>query len=509
MNMETSGVGFFGKLPSLGDFISRRLSRQFIDPWDKWLQSSMRASQDIHGDAWLSLFLISPFWRFAISPGIYGNAAWAGVMMPSVDRVGRYYPLTLALAIDSAQMTELFLPGCSWFSELESAALSVLDEPFDLESFDQTLLNIAPPQRSSLQCHDVYRDRSSSAAKTAFRCESASLSQFDQLFPRLTQSLLSRFLQGYSFWASEAIQQGNAQFLCFEGMPPIDAYADFLKDTRIETSEFCPINPVLQAPQTVQEGNEPTHPRANPNHTTTSSGRWHSHGITEVGNRRRHNEDAMLNAPGLGLWVVADGMGGHQSGDVASQRIVSTLAAMPSDIELSEQVEWLSQRLQQINQDLCNIAQQMHLGAVVGSTIVALVAKGQQCAAFWAGDSRLYQLRAGQFKQLTQDHTLLDEVLRSGSMNREEAMQQIGANVITRAVGGQESLELDVIHFQAEPGDRYVLCSDGLDKELSEDEISKGLTAANCQAAAEGLMNTALSRAAIDNVTVIVVDYTA
>lgn len=504
--MDTAGVGFFGKLPTLGDFISRRLPRHFIDPWDQWLQSSMRASQEIHGDDWLSLFLVSPFWRFAISPGICGDTAWAGVIMPSVDRVGRYYPLTLAQAIDAEQVTAVFLPESPWFDQLEAAALSVLAEPFELEQFEQSLLKIEAPRRLPAQNVCVPNDISA-GAKTAFRCELPNLCQSSHFFPYLTHSLLDRFLKVYSFWATEDAQNASAKFYCFEGMPPVEAYAHFLQATPIGEMEEVPTYPALKPLLDPQEGNEPTIPREEPMAGACSTGQWQSHGITEVGNRRKHNEDAMLNAPELGLWIVADGMGGHQSGDVASQRVVSGLGAMPADLDLSRQVDWACNCLQQINAELCHIANQLQPGAVIGSTLVALLAKGDECASIWAGDSRLYRLRRGQFEQLTHDHTLLDELVSQGGMKREDVMQQVGANVITRAVGGQPTLELDVIRFHAEPGDRYVLCSDGLDKELTETEIAEGMAVADCWQAAEGLINSALSRNAIDNITVIVIEY--
>ncbi|MGR8931747.1 MAG: type VI secretion system-associated protein TagF [Gammaproteobacteria bacterium] len=504
--MENSGVGFFGKLPTLGDFVSRRLPRQFIDPWDQWLQSSMRASQEIHGDQWLSLFLVSPFWRFAISPGIFGDTAWAGVVMPSVDRVGRYYPLTLAQAIAAAQMTDVFLSDCPWFGQLETAALSVLAEPFDLEHFDQSLLNILPPDHYAFRCDDLNNGSTSSSSKSAFHCELDHLEDSDRLFPRLAESLLNKFLRSYSFWCTEDIQHGQVQFLCFEGMPPVDAYANFLKGQSEYNSEFCAISAIAPPLHEHEEGNEPTLPNAKSSQSNHSAVHWQSFGITEVGNRRKHNEDAMLNAPENGLWIVADGMGGHLAGDLASQRIVTDLAKIPGDVDLEKQVEWVSHSLQRINEDLCRIANDMHSGAVVGSTVVAMLARGRECAVIWAGDSRLYRSRAGKFEQLTHDHTLLDELITFGKMNREEATQTVSANVITRAVGGHESLELDVIRFSAEPGDRYLLCSDGLDKELNEKEITERMSAPNCQLTAEGLIGTALNRDAIDNITVVVVE---
>ncbi len=86
-------VGFYGKLPVVGDFVSRRLPNEFIKPWDGWLQSAIAASREELGDEWLNSYLTSPIWRFLLSPGVCGNKAVAGIMMPSVDRVGRYYPL--------------------------------------------------------------------------------------------------------------------------------------------------------------------------------------------------------------------------------------------------------------------------------------------------------------------------------------------------------------------------------------------------------------------------------
>lgn len=500
--MESIGVGFYGKLPTLGDFVGRRLPRQFTDPWDQWLQASMRASREIHGDDWLTLFLVSPFWRFAISSGLCGDAAWAGVIMPSVDRVGRYYPLTLAQNIDAAQLATVFLPQSSWFEQLETAALSVLEEPFDLEAFDRSLLHIQSPSQIG------FHEQGLSDWQSSARCQLPNLGRAEHFSPNLPHSLWERFSQGYSFWASQG-GQGDVQFLCFEGMPPVEAYAGFLRALSEESQPVPTSNPAMQPLPYPDDGDEPTIPRAEFLASECQPAEWNSHGISEVGNRRKHNEDAMLDAPQLGLWVVADGMGGHQAGDVASQKVVHELAAMPRDVDLSQQVSWLCKRLQQINAELCEIANQMHPGAVIGSTVVVLVAKAEQCAAIWAGDSRLYRLRGGQFQQLTQDHTLLDELMNDGGMSREEAMQHVGANVITRAVGGQPELELDVMRFVSEAGDRFVLCSDGLDKELADQEIAAGMAMADCQQATQALINTALSRNAIDNITVIVIEFQA
>ena len=139
--MENLSIpGFYGKLPVLGDFVSRRLSREFINPWDKWLQSAMAASQQQLAEHWLKAYLSSPVWRFALSPGLCGNAGWLGVLMPSVDRVGRYFPLTLALPVSTdINLSDVFIANNAWFTEVESIALTALEDNLDLNGFDNLL----------------------------------------------------------------------------------------------------------------------------------------------------------------------------------------------------------------------------------------------------------------------------------------------------------------------------------------------------------------------------------
>jgi len=119
--------GWYGKLPTLGDFASRRLPAEFITPWDGWLQQGLHAAQSALGEGWLQRYLTTPIWRFALLPGLVGASGWAGVLMPSVDRVGRYFPLTLAVPLQShAALAEAIFAGSDWFAGLEEAALAML-----------------------------------------------------------------------------------------------------------------------------------------------------------------------------------------------------------------------------------------------------------------------------------------------------------------------------------------------------------------------------------------------
>lgn len=145
-----SPPGWYGKIPSLGDFATRRLPRSFVTAWDAWLQSSLHATRAHAGDAWLERFRNSPLWRFVLTPGVCDATAWAGVIMPSVDRVGRYFPLTIASQIDTPDRgLAALLTGSSWFAALEQAALSTLDLQCSPELLDERLACIAHPPLSS------------------------------------------------------------------------------------------------------------------------------------------------------------------------------------------------------------------------------------------------------------------------------------------------------------------------------------------------------------------------
>lgn len=137
--------GFFGKVSSHGDFVSRRLPQGMLAVWDGWLQASLQASRGVLGPRWLDTYLTSPIWRFALAPGVCDNNAWAGVLMPSVDRVGRHFPLTLAAgAPGGAAVLDWVANGGAWFAQLEALALSSLEHHFALDRFDEQLLAMEP-----------------------------------------------------------------------------------------------------------------------------------------------------------------------------------------------------------------------------------------------------------------------------------------------------------------------------------------------------------------------------
>jgi type VI secretion system protein ImpM len=144
--MSKGSVGFYGKLPVVGDFIKRRLPKDFIVAIDEWIQNSISVSKEVLGDSWLDLYLTSPVWMFAFQSTVCGDGAWVGIMMPSVDKVGRYFPLILACKIEEEKALGLVLTeNSAWFAKLEEVALAGLDEEYSLEQFNDAVLAIGEP----------------------------------------------------------------------------------------------------------------------------------------------------------------------------------------------------------------------------------------------------------------------------------------------------------------------------------------------------------------------------
>lgn len=232
---------------------------------------------------------------------------------------------------------------------------------------------------------------------------------------------------------------------------------------------------------------------------------WESGVLTDVGNVRAVNEDAVLAKPEIGLWAVADGMGGHKVGDIASSKIVAALEVIKDCQCLSESVEVIENCLLDVNQLMLEYAQIMFDGSTMGSTVVATIIKGRIGACLWVGDSRLYRFRNQKLVQLTRDHSQLEEMIAVGLISREESENHPNRNVITRAIGVEPQLYVDVTLFTTQVGDTFLLCSDGLYNTLTEEELVQGLSLRDVQQSTQQLMSAALEKGARDNVSVIVV----
>ena len=226
---------------------------------------------------------------------------------------------------------------------------------------------------------------------------------------------------------------------------------------------------------------------------------------TNVGLKRKINEDSVLVDSERGLWAVADGMGGHEAGELASAAVVEALGRLPAAPDLDTFAEQAIEALQQVNGDLIRLAQARDSERTIGTTVVALAIAEARFRCFWAGDSRAYSIRGGEISRLSRDHSLVQDLVDAGMLKPEEAEGHENSNVITRAVGVRETLEVASVSGDAAAGDLFLLASDGLTRVLNDAEIAAGFGAASLDQAADKLIETVLQRGAPDNVSLVAI----
>ncbi|WP_439578929.1 PP2C family protein-serine/threonine phosphatase [Elioraea sp.] len=229
-------------------------------------------------------------------------------------------------------------------------------------------------------------------------------------------------------------------------------------------------------------------------------------GATHAGTKRPSNQDAYLLRSEIGLWAVADGAGGHGGGEIASARVVEELRALPLGLSSGELLARTRDALEEANAALREEARARGPSAMLASTVVALMLRGGHFACLWAGDSRCYLWRGGYLTRLTRDHSMVQELVDAGALTEEGAARHPHANVVTRAVGADDTLNLDKVTGQVMSGDLFVLCSDGVAKDLGDAAIASALIAGgDGQGLADSLIALAMTAGSTDNVTVVVV----
>lgn len=234
--------------------------------------------------------------------------------------------------------------------------------------------------------------------------------------------------------------------------------------------------------------------------------RLRSWATTHPGAKRKHNEDAYVDRPDLGLWAVADGAGGHHAGEVASGMIAEALNTLPKGLSGGSLLATVRTRIEETHQALRDLAAQRGPNVTVASTVVVLLARGEHFACLWAGDSRAYLLRDGELRQISHDHSLVQELVDSGALAPEEAERHPRANVITRAVGADlDEFALDKVSGRLLPGDRFLLCSDGLSKTVPEWQLAELVGATEEASPTQDLITAALTLNVSDNVTAVMV----
>lgn len=434
---DATAPGLFGKLPSRGDFVLRRLSAPCRMALDDWLQACLDTSRRQLGDAWLGAYLNAPVWRFVLGAGVAGPAPVAGVLMPSVDRVGRYFPLILAAQLPGCpQPQDLVRTAVPWFDALERLALTALDHGTDLTHVDAGAAGLGLPDWDPASAGAVRPARGDAGMAV--------------------------------FWL--AADAPEPVLLYTRGLPAPQAYCSLL------TLDWG-AGGWRPAPDQRMPGTQVLIP--------WGAAQVSYAGRTHAGTRRSLNQDAFLMRGNDGLWAVADGVGGHDSGEVASRTVVEHLEHLLPPLTLDDMLDNAMHLLTEANAALCSRAAGINDTAIVASTVAVLALHGGRAGVLWSGDSRVYRWRSGELQCLTLDHA-----------------EEGG---IRHAVGSGPEFVAGRATGDALPGDRYLLCSDGLTKALEDAELAAHLAAPTPEDAVAGLMDDALVAGAMDNVTAVVV----
>ncbi|HEY1996574.1 PP2C family protein-serine/threonine phosphatase [Paraburkholderia sp.] len=237
--------------------------------------------------------------------------------------------------------------------------------------------------------------------------------------------------------------------------------------------------------------------------TSASQFRWESSTRSDTGRVREINEDACLAQPERGCWAVADGMGGHAVGDLASRVVIDELSRLPPSHGIGRLLADARTSLLSANRQLREEAARRQVQRI-GSTVVVLLARDCYCGYLWAGDSRLYLYRHGQLNLLTRDHSQIEALKAAGHLTDEEALHHPAQHMITRAVGATDLLDLDENTLAVADGDMFLLCSDGLSNQVGDEEMASALATVDCRRACEVLVDLALARGGRDNITAVV-----
>lgn len=224
--------------------------------------------------------------------------------------------------------------------------------------------------------------------------------------------------------------------------------------------------------------------------------------MTHIGKIRKTNQDSFLNLPDKQLWMVADGMGGHQAGEYASGAIADSLKSVKPGKTLGATVTTIYRKLLKVNRELVALASESGENRVIGSTVAILLVWQQHGVILWSGDSRIYLFRRGLLRQLSHDHNYENQLLAKG-YSAEEVKIQPFTQTLTHAIGGAAELYVEAQMQEIKPGDIFLLCSDGLNKEVENSEIETILNECAIEQAVSQLMEVTLKRGGRDNVTIV------
>jgi type VI secretion system protein ImpM len=407
---ESDRIGFFGKVPSHGDFISDGLERELIGTFDDWMRSGLHACADLFSGRWSEIFTSSPPIRFIIESGIWGNCAYAGVLVPSADRVGRKYPLAIIAQLNSFRKhpRTLYLDD-TWFMAAEALAETSMTGDFDMSRFNTSVKKLRLPKpREEDDAPEMVRGR----APTSI------------------------------WWRIDPVSR-RARGLKFDGKPKASDFLRLFSDMAGKGEEDG------STPVQAQESAKHKTPPAPAPPTEQPSSVIYSY-ATHPGTRLSLNADSLFVSQTPALFAIADGQGDTHSAVEAARLATNILAETPDAENHEVMAQQIRGKLGTVNSLLLSRQTMGADGRPMASVIIASII-GRRLSVLWSGDARAYLLKNGTMHQLSRDHVVI-------GMKRQ----------LSQCVGLSQQFRPDIVGEDWGSQDRLLLCSYPLVQILKE-----------------------------------------
>jgi type VI secretion system protein ImpM len=390
--------GFFGKLPCNGDFIQYNVSQEWLDGWDHWLQSSIFESRGALQGEWLNAYLSGPIWRFVLGEGACGSGAYAGIIVPSVDRVGRYFPLTLVRQLDSGwNPLDVAVCWAPWFEALEQCACDALDaQDLRLEEFIARVGRIQDPLTVAVPMHiegELFRHAGFPASSTQWQVSLPSAEHLQLDVSVLAYREIHRHLRPVTLWWTAGAERVQSSWLLSRGLPAPASFAAML-DGNWRGSAWQSVNPgamySMPAPQSVPAlapAPEPFVPRAAV--SLDARARLPTNSPSNV----EGNLAAFVVRPEIGLWAVV-----APNGDTAvsaTRTVADALQDVGPAATLTLLAESVRQLLLRVSQRLADESARNPKNPVGLANVLAVVKSEAECAYISAGDAQVLRVRDG------------------------------------------------------------------------------------------------------------------
>lgn len=456
---DTVLAGYFGKVPSKGDFISRRLDRDVRLQLDQWLQPALQSSREMLADEWMDLYLNAPIWRFYLEAGICGPYPVVGMMIPSVDKAGRYFPFLVAAQIPDFPLSVVSIARADeWLHSLEDVLLSVLEDEFDIDYFDHQL------------------------AKKAFDLEvlPANLNPLGEpsadtgAFAPLAAALAGRKSKPQSVWWTSGSDRRKPGMSLYPGWPAVTAFASFFKDDTASSAFNDEFARARQSGQSLH--NNGMFSEAQTVGNISVAGRSHRGTLAE------QNTESFVFKLDKGLISVADGTFGLSRSATISRFLLASLDSIPLPDNVEDALELLAERLEGAKRALTERLDIAVAGLALQAGSLSLVFRQNRFGLLVQGNVHCLLLRDGKFTELT------DTALSKRSSSTLKLQLRATSVMITGDL---------------EPGDRFLLMTANIAQAVLENSVASFFSTNRVEAIIDRLVDDSLINGAEDNLTVV------